>query len=63
MQINENYKIESDTLNVTLFYRTAGKKNWIPVGYFSEPQNALDYLVKNEIMGTGMQDLKTVVEK
>ena len=63
MQISENYKIESDVLNVTLFYRKAGKKNWIAIGYFSNPHNALDYMVEREIMGTGMADLKTVVRK
>jgi hypothetical protein len=63
MIINENYKIESDTLNVTLFYRTTGKKNWLPIGYFSNPHNALDFMVKNEIMGDGLTDFETVCQK
>lgn len=68
MQINEKYKIESDPLNITLYYkqdaREAGKGGrWKPLGYFATPQNALKFLVDNEIMGTGMEELKSVVEK
>jgi hypothetical protein len=63
MLINENYKIESDTLNVTLFYRATGKKTWVPAGYFSDPHNALDFMVKKEIMGDGMADFQTVCQK
>jgi len=63
MEINKNYKIESDNLNVTLYRRADGKKNWIPIGYFSNPNNALNYLMNHEITGTGMVDLKTVCDK
>jgi hypothetical protein len=63
MLINENYKIESDTLNVTLFHRTTGKKNWLPIGYFSDPYNALNFLMKYEIMGEGLADFQTVCQK
>lgn len=63
MLINENYKIESDEMNVTLHYLPPGTKTWRPIAYFSTPQNALDYLVEKEIMGTGMADLKTVCQK
>lgn len=63
MIINENYKIESDALNVTLFHRGKGKKTWVPAGYFSNPHNALDFMVKKEIQGTGLADFKTVCQK
>lgn len=63
MRINENYNIESDNLNVTVFFRATGKKTWMPIGYFSNPRNALNFLVNNEIMGNGMKDLETVCQK
>lgn len=68
MQINDNYKIESDALNVTLYQKqrprkATSKESWRAIAYFSNPQNALDYMIKNEIMGTGMADFKTVYEK
>lgn len=67
MLINEKYKIESDNLNVTLYRlskpRKEGVKNWDAIAFFSTPKNALKYLVENEITGTGMKDLKTVVDK
>lgn len=77
MLIGKDYKLESDTLNITLFKRAVilgtgrGKKGmravgetyWRPIAFFSSPQNALDYLVNNEICATGLKDLKTVVDK
>ena len=68
MLINENYKIESDNMNVTLFRKQKPRQGsnvqgWRPEAYFSTPQNALHYLVLNEIMGDGMDDLKSIVEK
>jgi len=67
MLIGENYKIESDSLNVTLYHKTipkkTGKVRWREVAYFSSPQNALDYLVKQGVMETGMTDLQTVYDK
>ena len=63
MIINENYKIESDTLNVILFYRATGKKNWIPIGYYNTPKGCLEKLVTMEVNGTGLTDLKTIVKR
>ena len=77
MLIGEKYKIESDTLNVTLFEKRfitgtgrgrpttkeVGEMYWNPLAYFSSPHNALQYLVKNEIMGDGMSDFQTVCRK
>jgi hypothetical protein len=63
MIISDFYKIESDFLNVTLFHRKPGKKSWRPLAYFSDPRNALEYLIKHEVMGTGMADFKKVMEK
>jgi hypothetical protein len=63
MIINENYKVETDSLNCTLFFRADGKKNWIPVGYYSDPHYCLEKLVKLEINGTGLPDFKTICKK
>jgi hypothetical protein len=75
--IGDKYKIKSDELNVTLFLKrritgtsrlkpskkAIGEEYWTPIAYFATPKNALDYLVDNEVMGTGMTDLKTIVTK
>lgn len=63
MEINANYKIESDSLNCTLFHRAAGTKSWRPIAYYSDPRGCLEKLVKLEINGTGLTDLKTVCKK
>jgi hypothetical protein len=63
MLINQNYKVESDTLNVTVYHRKDGKKTWRAAAYFSNSSNALQWLVKNEVQGTGMADFQTVCAK
>ena len=68
MMIGEKYKIESDSLNVTLYRaaknpRKPGVKTWDAIAYFSNPHNALQYLVELEVMDTGMANLKTVCQK
>ena len=68
MLIDDKYKVESDSLNVTLYYKQKPRKasqpeRWRPLAYFSNPHNALHYLVEKEIMGTGMTDFKLVCEK
>ena len=73
MLIGEKYKIESDVLNVTLYQKrimtgervpsAKGNVVWQAIAYFSNPKNALESLVNYEIMGTGLEDLKTVCDK
>jgi len=68
MLVGDKYKVESDSLNVTLYYKQKPRKasqpeRWRPLAYFSNPHNALHYLIEKEIMGTGMADLKMVIEK
>ncbi len=67
MLINEKYKIESDTLNVTLFKREKKRDgsgyNWRGIAFFSTPKNALKFLVNEKITGTGMPDFETVCKK
>ena len=68
VQINRNYKIESDSLNVILSKREVSKKSpggerWRTFGYYSNCGSALKALVDMEIKGTGLKDLRTVVSK
>ena len=66
MLIGNKFKIESDSLNVTLYERAKSKTaatNWRSIAFFSSVQNALDYLIDLEVMATGLKDLKSVAEK
>lgn len=67
MLIGDSYKIESDSLNVTLYKPVKVKKTngirWQPIAYFSTVENALKHLVDLEIMVTGLKDYRAVVEK
>ena len=68
-----NYKIESDSLNVTVSIKrvNTGRKNpeqagteyYMPVAYFADVKGALKYIVKQEVNATGLADLETVVKK
>lgn len=67
MLIGKNYKIESDSLNVTLYKPVKVKKTdsirWQPIAYFSGLSNALDHLVDLEVAETGLKNYRAVVEK
>lgn len=66
MLVGDKYKVESDSLNVTLYKKESIKKGgirWRATAYFSNPKNALEHLVNLEVMDTGLKDLKTVVKK
>ena len=68
MLIGDRYKIESDSLNVTLYRaaknpRKPGVKIWDAIAYFSNPHDALQHLVNLEVKESGMEDLKTVCQK
>ena len=67
MLIGKNWKLESDTMNITLLKRFTNRKTkkdyWTAQSYFANPNNALDYLVNHEIMGTGFKDFETVCKK
>ncbi len=59
MIINKKWYLTSDELNVKIYkVGTVAAK-----GHFSTPKAALRWLVNNEILGTGMADLETVVAK
>jgi hypothetical protein len=60
-EINRNYAIGSDELNVTLYKRGENNKYWKPLGYFGTCESALKALVDIEIRGTGLKNFETVV--
>lgn len=70
MMINENYKVESDDLNVIVSKRMIGKDRegneritWKNIAFCPTVESALKYLAKKEVLGTGLKDLETVNQK
>ncbi len=70
MLIGEHWKIESDDLNVIVSRRTVarkgkndGKEKWTAEAFCSSLQNALQWLVDQEVKETGLTDLRTVLKK
>lgn len=70
MFINKKFKIESDDLNVILFSRSVakigkhiGEDVWTAEGYFANIKEVLKFLVDNNIKGTGLKDLRTVLKE
>ena len=65
--IGNKYKIESDSLNVTLYKKEKSRKtgdiNWRAIAFFATPQNALKYLVDLEVNETELKDLVVVDKK
>ena len=65
-----DYKLESDTYNITLSEKkivkrgkNIGKSYFTPMAYFATPQNALKYLVDLELRLDGFKDLETITKK
>ena len=71
MLIGKDWKITSDSLNVTLERRKRVKgkdgepehDRWQVHGYYSTPESALNALVDLMVMESGMTDLKTVIKE
>lgn len=66
MLISEKYKIESDSLNISLYEKAKSKSpatTWRAIAFFSSPQQTLKHLAYLGVMETGMQDLATVAKK
>jgi len=67
MQLGEKYKVESDSLNITLYEKGISKTNrkvyWRPIAYFSNLTNAFDHMVDLEVAKTSLKDFGAVVEK
>lgn len=62
-----DYKLESDTHNITLSEKRINKKTntvyFKHIAYFATPQNALKYLVDLELRLDGFKDLETITKK
>lgn len=74
MLIGKDYKVEADSLNVTVSKRMvtdgthhktkiAGREYWSNVGYYATVKGALKGLVDMGVADTELVDLKTVVAK
>ena len=67
MLIGKKYKIEADSLNLTLYQRTVSKKTgaerWSVLGYFGKVQNALKFLVDSGVAETGLTEFRKIVTK
>lgn len=67
MQINDLYKIESDDTNIILQRRKLKEDGtytgYVNIGYHSTIQQALRWLVKKDIQGSGMKDLEEINKK
>ncbi len=66
MLIGKDYKIEADSLNVTLYERQITKKKkeyWKAIGYFSRFGGALKALVDLRVRGTGLKDFNTICQR
>ena len=69
MQIGKNWKIEAETLNVTILRRVERKKratgekyeDWEVVGFYSTVKSALHGLVERGVRDTELKDVRTVV--
>lgn len=63
MLLDKNWKIEADSMNVTVSRRCINKKNkeaWRPEGFFSTVPDAIKFLIRLRVNETGLKDLKTV---
>ncbi|MGL4452263.1 MAG: hypothetical protein ACRCTZ_13860 [Sarcina sp.] len=75
--INDNYAIDSDELNIILMKRYEKKRDkdengdligeieygWRQQGYYPSFESALNSMVRKEIMGNGLEDLRTIIDK
>ena len=67
MLVGMEYKVESDSLNVTLYERRltkeVQKEYWVAINHFSRFGNALKALVDMKVKGTKLEDFRAVCEK
>ena len=70
MLINDDWKIEADDLNITLYHRTTilsgseiGKDLWTEKGFYATLQNAYNGMIDKRIYGNGLKDIETVMAK
>jgi len=64
MLVGKKYKVESDSMNVTVSEKKVNQKKgteyWASIAFFSTVKGALNYLVNLEVKNTELKDLKSV---
>lgn len=64
MLIGDNWKIEADSLNITLYKKTNSKKSdkiaWGTQGFYSSIPNALKALIDQGVRDTQLKDLAAI---
>ncbi len=67
IQVSKKYRLSSDKFNIILQEKYHNKKLntiiWDSIAYFSTPQNALNYILEQEIREFWVEDLKEVVKR
>lgn len=67
MQIGKDYKLTSDSMNIILSRKQVSKKNgteyWKNEAYFSNPKNALKYIVDQQIREVWVGGLETITKR
>ena len=67
MLIGKDYKVESDSLNVSLYERRVTEKEqkeyWVAIKHFSSLGNALKALVDMKVKETKLENFRAVCEK
>jgi hypothetical protein len=63
LQINAEYALGADSLNIIVYHRTKGNRVWQAEAFLGDPKQALEYIVDRGIKGTGLRDVRTVVGK
>ena len=68
INVGDDYRIESDELNVTIFQRTQPRRGKLggtyrPIMYFGSFETALKCLADHHIMSIGVQNLEKVFEE
>ena len=70
IKIGDNFALGANSLNIILYEKHIGKQGkskdkerWRELAYFSNPHNALEYLVEHHIRKTELKDIKTVCLK
>lgn len=61
MKIGDNYKLETEDSVITLYEKEAD--TWIAICYFPDLKIALEYVVDNELTKSGIEDVKSILNK
>ena len=74
IEVMNKYRLSADPMNIIVQEKTIitgkrgrattriGEENWNNIAFFSNPKNALDYVIEKEIRECWVDDLKEVVK-